>query len=296
MSYSFSIKDINFLQKFCILTNLFLITPWYDFQSQIFIWPVLSKLYACCVGFLKIFLILSTIQDALNNIIFLKLFFTQKLFFITFVTFAMFQSIFQIGSSTFLYQNKWKQLLINFEFVDAKLGNNNKKERNVFKNFYFRFFARNVIFFTMFVPYVYIWVQISGGHISLAMFLNIFEIYNQFLILVFLHCLAECFEVRYKCLNQRLVFVCCNSKNLVSDLKPFKKLLQVLAENIDLFNNSFGYYFLIIIVYCGLHIVHCANFIFLKVSFGDARFEFQAAAFNAIMITFLTVSTFLSSM
>lgn len=288
MSYNLSIKNINFLQKFCILTNAFLITPWYDFQKQTSIWPVSSKLLICGVFLLKFILIALSIITAKSSIIFEEGFGTQKFFFVTFLMLIIAQNIFQIVTSTFFYQNRWKQILINFEYVDVELENENRIESNIFKNFYFRLLAKNLFFFALFIPYFYSWYQI--WRCSIVIFMTMLEIYNQFIVLVFLHCLVKSFGVRYNEINKRLVFVCCNSIDLASDLKQLRKLLIILAENIDLFNDSFGYYFLFIIVYCGVNIVHCANFIFLSVSFRNSHFEYNSIFVNAIMITFLTVS------
>lgn len=290
MSYNLSTKDINFLQKFCILTNAFLITPWYDFQKQTFMQPILSKLYAFGVCLLKFVLVVLSIEEAKNSIVFQQLYSTQKFFFLTFLTFNVIQTIFQTVTSTFFHRDKWRQILINFEYVDIKLENRNRKESNVINNFYCRLLAKNVIFFALFIPYNYIWIKIMGDNVGALIFLNIVEVYNQFVLLIFLHCFVKSLKIRYRSVNKRLVFICCNSLNLTSDLKHFRKLLLVLAENVDLFNDSFGYYFLFTIIYCGLHIVHCANFIFLNVSFDHSRFETKAVLVNAIMVTFLTVS------
>lgn len=292
MSLNLSTKDINFFQKFCVLTNCFLITSWYDFQHHSLLWPTISKLYAFSLCLFKITVTYFSVHHFLQYSIFQKLFTSQKFFIISFQTISLLQSLFQIIASVFLYQNKWKTMIINFEYIDGKLENQDKKENKIFKNFYFKLFLKHLLFAVLFAPYLYFWLSVSENY-DFFVIINGFELYNHFLLVVFLYSLVRCFEIRYKELGKYLIFICKNSKNLASDLRRIQKVSRILAENIDLYNETFGNFLLIIIVHCGLHIVHCANFIFVNVSFEDRHFEIHAAVFNTVVITFLSVIMFL---
>lgn len=288
MSFKLSTKNIHFLRKLCVLTNIFLITPWYDFDNHCYLMPCLSKLYACTFLIFKIFFVFLSIQKTIENAIFQKLYVTQQFFLILFYVVMLLQHIFQILLSTFVFQLKWKTMITNFEYVDGKLGNRNSKEIKVWKNFYFRFGIAHIMFGFFFAWYFYFWLSISDENEEILVIVSGIDMYTQFLLIFFLRSLVKCFVERYQDLGCHLVLGSFNREDIVNHLKAIKTILRRLKENVQIFNETFGYFLLLIIINCGFDIVHCGSFMFVNVSvFKDV--EHHAIIFNLFAVILYSV-------
>lgn len=270
------------------MTNIFLITPWYDFDNHALFWPNLLKVYACIFLSFKIFSVYVSLQQTFSDPIFQQMFITQQFFLILFYALLLFQHTFQIISNAFFFQKKWKTMLKNFEYIDGKLNNKNSIKTNIYGNFYFHLVIGHIMFICFFGWYVYIWILISDENEKIMVLLSGVDLYNQFLLVIFLRCLVKCFVERYRDLGSDLAFGSSKGQDLIAHLRKIKKILRLLKENVELFNETFGYLLLLILINCGFDIVQCGNFVFVNVSvFKDV--ELHGAIFNLITISLFSV-------
>lgn len=280
-----STKDIRFLRILCYFTNVFLITPWYNFHNHTIFSKTIQTLWALFVLVIKVYGPSSMIWCEQNREIFNSFLFTQKIICVLTLSTSVIFGVVQVIATIYYNIDKWRLFLKNFEYVDRKFGNRNKTSK-IYKNFYFWFLVKIVIFFCFFSPQFYLWLGATHLKVS-EIFVGItVEIVNNFLFAVVLNALLMCFYGRYKDLRKKLQ----RSKMQSYQIEEIKQIMRILGESIAIFNEMFGYQILLLIFQTGLHIINYANFTFVNVIFKDADGSFSSALFNCGINIFLIVS------
>lgn len=281
-----STKDIRFLRILCYFTNVFLITPWYSFQNHTISSTTASRVWAFVVFFIKLYGPSSMLWRDQNRNMFNSFLFIQKIICaLTLSTSVIFGAV-QVFATVHCNCDKWKLFINNFEYVDQKLGNRNKITK-IYKNFYFWFFIKVIIFLCFFTPQFYLWFVATKLNVS-EIFVGVsVELLNNFLFAVILNRLLMCLYDRYKDLGKKLQ----NMKIEIWKIEEVKQLIRILGETIEIFNEMFGYQILLLILQTGLHLINYANFTFVEAIFKDAK-GFSSALFNCGMNIFLIVSYF----
>lgn len=152
MNLKLSQKDINFIRPLWKFTNIFLVTPYYDFNKNVAKYHILSKLHGSVLILAKIIWIGNVIQDEKEAQFWNSLAFTQKFSYIFSLANLILLSLLIVIKSSFMINiNAWNILITNLQFVDIKLQNKGKAERNILKKFYFRY----IIILLLFVTFSY---------------------------------------------------------------------------------------------------------------------------------------------
>ena len=135
MSLKVSVKDIGFIKPFFLYLNVFLITPWYDFNTNLFCRPTISKIYGCILLFAKFLWFITALMNTTVRRTFVESLFSVKIILVFGGITLLMRTILIILKSTTWNVSDWKTLLVNFNTIDANLQTTNRNE-SFFKNFY----------------------------------------------------------------------------------------------------------------------------------------------------------------
>ncbi|KAJ3648106.1 hypothetical protein Zmor_019940 [Zophobas morio] len=290
MNFSLSVRDINFIKPFFLYLNIFLITPWYDFNKNSFYWLKFSILHACfliVIKFIWIFSLNLGFADE-NDFVswnFLFIFWTFSLVVRTLAT---------VLKSTLWHVDNWKTLITNFKYIDIKLKNGGHKE-TFWKNFYFVFFLQNIVFFMIIVYQLNAFSSMTKIEMWKGLWLSpLGDFYQEFLLVILISELVKSVKIRYKDLNETLIKNC--GRLDFKEIKLAGNIFRILGETVDLISQIFGYQIISILFHFGLQIIVCLNYIFIMIhsSYKDFTckmiigqvFLMIFVAFNVVMIIF----------
>jgi hypothetical protein len=290
MSFKLSMKDINFIRGLFRFLNIFLITPWYNFNKNTFYKPNLCKCYGCVLLLLNIFLIVYIITDESFVRLYGALLFSQK-----FIFFGSYGSIIglcllTIVKSSLWDVDNWKILLRNFQYVDLKLQNQAKVEVRLVKNFYFGLFVKHSLF-TIFAIYsTYVWSSMFGFTLwKTVIVTGLKEMYYEFLTVNLLNSFIQSFKSRYEDLNERLLKIG-KERKAIQELADLAHCYRILGETIEIFNKMFGVQLIMIIFHCGTEIVSCLNITFVSFVMGDNSLYLHIMMTNFAVLICISVS------
>jgi gustatory receptor len=252
MGFKLSRHDIRFLHFMYKIGNILGIVPVYNFENFKITAPRLNKIYA---SFLFVLEIAGTLW-----IIYVRNFDTNIRFFtMSFkilgscdtLLLALLKASVIIGVS-YCKQGAWSKLNNKFQFVDKKLNNRDRQEKNFLKNVYV-YFALSHSLYLICVVYTFTIRMLEKGYLVLKLFILIeFNAYYDFYLQMLLYNIALAFKARYQQLNEQLLHVNTGTakKNSVYFIKEIGRLSRLLGEMVGIFNNVFGLPLVFIIGRC----------------------------------------------
>ncbi|KAJ3631276.1 hypothetical protein MTP99_012414 [Tenebrio molitor] len=252
MGFKLSRHDIRFLHFMYKIGNILGIVPVYNFENFKITSPLLNKIYA---SFLFVLEIAGTLW-----IIYVRNFDTNIRFFtMSFkilgscdtLLLALLKASVIIGVS-YCKQGAWSKLNNKFQFVDKKLNNRDRQEKNFLKNVYV-YFALSHSLYLICVVYTFTIRMLEKGYLVLKLFILIeFNAYYDFYLQMLLYNIALAFKARYQQLNEQLLHVNTGTakKNSVYFIKEIGRLSRLLGEMVGIFNNVFGLPLVFIIGRC----------------------------------------------
>ncbi|EFA07610.1 gustatory receptor 113 [Tribolium castaneum] len=262
MRFNLSLKDINFIRPLWSCYNILLITPWYDFDQNAPYRPKISKLYGSLIILLKIISIAAmTVNSSLEQT-YEYLFVTQQLNYALCSVDMWALTFFGIVKSSFGSVDNWRKLFSRLQFIDLKLQNTGKTEKQFWKNIYFAWFLKQVIFFGASCGQMYIWsVLMKASYFKTIWTTPLLDYLFAFELIILINVLTESIKVRYKDLNKRLLKIS-GSPKVTEELKHLVFYHRILGEVVELINKIFGYQIILIVFLCGLQLVGSLNFPF----------------------------------
>ncbi|EFA07604.1 gustatory receptor 107 [Tribolium castaneum] len=263
-------KDIKFIRYYSIYLNIFLIAPWYDFSKNTMYNPYLAKFYGTCLILIKLLLILWASRDQeILQLFSQELFITEKFIVIFLVTNLALIYIYSVINSAFLDSNRWTRLFDNLYWVDKTLRNNDAKEIYLPKRCLYEFMIKHVIFVGILAYELYVWGIFMNMPLYKIFWLTGYEdMYFEFLLVMFMAALVRSFEARYKILNNELLQVCLSTQKFKKEVKRIMQIYRVLGQNIQIFNEVFGYAIVLMLFHHGTACVSCLNFIIVYIIIG----------------------------
>lgn len=285
-----SIRDINFIRHFYIYLNIFLITPWYDFEKNAFYKPKLQTFYGIFLLLLTTIRVFYILLEKNVYTVYDQLLRSQKFAWFTFYVLITSISLVAILKICFVDQKEWKLLLTNLQYIDTKLKNKGKVEKNPLKRFYFTLFLKHVFFVAITVLETSVWYTIFQFPIvQLLLFSATFEGYIEYLIIVLVQSLVQSLEIRYIDLNKRAVKISRNKK--ISQLRSLTHDFRILGQTVDIFNKLFGYHIILILWHFGVEMVSCLTFAFVPYISTDAHNYFNCGLVKLCIFFWLSVSS-----
>lgn len=260
-----STKDSNFIKPFFLYLNLFLITPWYDFNRNLFRHSTLSRIYGCVLICMKLFWMFSTLMDNIVRQVFAESLFSVKIVLTLGVLTLLMRTVLIVLKSTVWNVSHWKTLFVNFETIDANLENTNTNDS---KNFWIHLSIRHVLFGIFAGHQFYTWARFFDfSWLQTTWIVPTLEFYEEFLVVQLIDALVQSIRARYRALNSRLIEVCQNSETnkMDQELANLSHLYRLLGENVDTFNSIFGYQILLTLFHWGLQMILCFNYLFTVV-------------------------------
>nr|XP_015837081.1 PREDICTED: uncharacterized protein LOC107398224 [Tribolium castaneum] len=285
-SLKLSTQDINFIRPLWKFLNVFLITPWYDFNKNCVHKPLLMKLCGCALIIVIIFwAIIPTFDDTVRHIYHIMPFSEKCVNILTAANLKFFVFLVIIKCS-FLDSDKWVVLMTHFQYIDEKLNNKGRKEEQILKNFYLWFFLKQVLFLLFAFYITYIWSLVLGYSFIKSLLTDILlELFYALQVIILIRCLVISIKMRYQGLNNKLRQLH-SSPNIVQELRKLVEYFRILGEMIDLFNDLFGYPIILFIFHSGLQVVVCVNFMFSMVR------QTQESTFHHFIIANVSVLIF----
>ena len=255
-------NDIAYIRHFYRYLNIFLITPWYDFNSNTFYKPSLRKLYACFLISLKVAWLLNFFFSESVHTTMKSLLLSQKLlvFFSTMNLVAL--SLVTIVKTSFLDPPKWKAVIDKFLYIDAKLQVIDRQEIHL-KWYYFRYFVKQVVFFAIFVYAFVVWTKSLGRSVIECLpMIAVSDYFYEYLSVMYLAEFIGCVRRRYQSMREKIER-CHRKPGIVLELENLIDCYRTLGETVDLYNEIFGYQIILIIFHCGVESLHCLNFAYV---------------------------------
>lgn len=268
MGLNLSVKDINFIVCLWKYFNIFLITPWFNFDHNVLSNPNACKIFGTFLILLRIYwLIDSIILDGTMIQAFQTFLLTQKLNYILSTMILFIMTFLCIVKSAFSNNgNIWKNFFINFKYIDINLHNKGKTERKLWKNFYTHFLLCQMIFMLVLLYQMGVWANL----VKIQLFSGIWlgpatDMFYKFQSIILISSILLCFKSRYKDLNYNLL-QCHDSQKPVQEYQNLVYCHRILGENIDVFNNLYGYHILLVLFHIGLQLVGSLNLPFAFVT------------------------------
>nr|XP_015837070.1 PREDICTED: uncharacterized protein LOC107398216 [Tribolium castaneum] len=236
------LEDINFLRYYCTFLNTFLVVPWYDFKKNIICYPFLAKLYATCLILIRISLIVFTCTDQkLMQIWAQSLVMSQKFIMVFLISNLIIFSTYSIANSAFLDISRWINLFKNLRLVDKIFGKHEKNGHYLSKRFLCVFIMKHISFICITGHEIYTWsIFIDMPFYKIFLQTGYVDLVFEFFLIMFMAALLKSFEVRYKTLNKKLIHISNQKMNQV-EVKKFMQIYRILGQNIQIFNELFGY-------------------------------------------------------
>ncbi|EFA07605.1 gustatory receptor 108 [Tribolium castaneum] len=258
------LEDINFLRYYCTFLNTFLVVPWYDFKKNIICYPFLAKLYATCLILIRISLIVFTCTDQkLMQIWAQSLVMSQKFIMVFLISNLIIFSTYSIANSAFLDISRWINLFKNLRLVDKIFGKHEKNGHYLSKRFLCVFIMKHISFICITGHEIYTWsIFIDMPFYKIFLQTGYVDLVFEFFLIMFMAALLKSFEVRYKTLNKKLIHISNQKMNQV-EVKKFMQIYRILGQNIQIFNELFGYPIVFMLFHFGVGAVSCLNFLFV---------------------------------
>ena len=238
---------------FFIYLNLFLITPWYDFDKNSFYRPRLSKLYGCCLIITKVGLITLSLMTGSLQEIFRGLVPSQKIIYsIAFIDLVLL-TVITIIKSCFLDRSNWNKLLKNYHYIDKKISQDNF-------GLSWKLLRKQLIFLV--VASYNLYVQSKTHDLSLIKIFPVLSlpyIYYKFMIVTLSEIVVEKVKNGYVYLNRNLEN-CSQRATFLDEVRILTQDYRILGETVDIYNQLFGYQMILIVFHCGLDVVSSLNF------------------------------------
>ncbi|EFA07611.1 gustatory receptor 114 [Tribolium castaneum] len=296
MNLNLSVKDINFIKYLWKYFNIYLITPWYNFDKNAFYSPNMCKIYGTLLILLKLFWLFDVtfLHDKLNKS-YRQLLFTQKINYAFSCLNIFVLTILSIANASFVgTDNKWKILLANFRYLDLNLHNNEKTERKIWNNFYSTFLLEQTLFFGCLCYQAHVWSRIMKiTFLESLWFSPTVDRCYEFQVVTLIVAFLKCFNNRYKELNHRLLKCLNNNQKVLQEYQNLVCYHRLLGETIDAFNKLFGYQILLLVFHAGLQLVGCLNFPYVFFTSASNTPEKCSVAFSMLFSNFSVLLIFL---
>ncbi|EFA07606.1 gustatory receptor 109 [Tribolium castaneum] len=283
MVFHLSIKDINFIRPLWSFLNLLQITPYYDFDKNVTIRPLLSKIHGMILIVIKTVWIVTMIKDEDVFQMWKTFSFTQKFTFTLVIINTVALNILTIVKSSLLKAHSWKRMIKNFQQIDVKLRNRGRVETSVWGNFYFKYTLKQILFLIFCAYELYSWSNfIAKIALSSIWFSPMGDLFYEFQTFNLITCLLQSIKVRYEVLNEKLVMITKRKAKSLYELQEMVQIYRILGETIEIYNSLFGYQILLITFHCGLQLVGCLNF--PLVALNTSNFDINIILCNIIFL------------
>jgi gustatory receptor len=233
-------RDVRYLDGIYKIGNILAISPGYNFEKDIIMFPRLTKIY----GFLATTgLVALEIMTLLGNVHYNNATELASAKIVSFINSSSLVAlvISMILSSCVYNQQSWTTLNKNFQYVDKQLNNRNTTSKKFYKNIYFR--GTVILGIVLCIQsYAVCQFQVSKSYFfhQLCHFCELFTI-------TLTHNIITTFKYRYKDLNKMLETdnymksKIIPSKNAVAFIRTVAQLRRTLTENVTCFNAIFGW-------------------------------------------------------
>lgn len=236
---------------------------------------------------LKIYWVLdSVILDETMDRTFQRLLFTQKINYIFSSVTLLAITLLCIVKSSFLSNNNWRTFFINFKYIDLNLQNKEKTKTKIWKNIYINFFLWQMFFIISVLVYNLMKIPfVRGLWLGPAI-----DMFYEFQLIAFISSILTCFASRYKDINNRLLQY--NNQKTVRKFQNLVYCHRILGENIDVFNDLYGYHILLILFHTGLQLVGCLNIPLAFLTSSNMMLRVDAVISNFTVLAIMMVSNF----
>jgi gustatory receptor len=235
-----STRDVRYLDGIYKIGNILAISPGYDFEKDVILFPRLTKIYGFLATMGLLALEIMTMSDNFHYFNYTKLTSAKVVSFIN-SSFLLALVISMILSSCAYNQQSWTTLNKNFQYVDKQLNNRNTTSKKFYKNIYFR---GTVILGIVITSQIYFvrQFQLSKTYLfhQICHFCELFTI-------ILTHDIITIFKYRYRDLNKMLETdnymksKIIPPKNVVGFIRTVAQLRRTLTENVTCFNTIFGW-------------------------------------------------------
>ena len=126
MDLKLSYRDINFIRFFNYYLNVFLITPWYNFETNSLFGHQFIKIYACVLIAIKIFWTWYLMSSDFYRIMLRNILLSQGV--VVTLIYTIFTCLFfvTVVNSAFTKTEKFRTFYKNFHLLDTVLQNKGK--------------------------------------------------------------------------------------------------------------------------------------------------------------------------
>ncbi|KAJ3647934.1 hypothetical protein Zmor_019779 [Zophobas morio] len=288
MTFKLSVKDINFIRCFHTYLNIFLVTPWYDFDRNVFVRQNITRTYALLLLMLKTMWLCYLINSETLKHAFKNMLLSEIIFYVVTCINCTIISVVTILKTCFWGRAKWKQLYTNFQHIDVFLRNKGKEETCWWKNVYCILFLKHLLFIVLCVNLIYSWYKVlKRPLIGNAFLVNIFDVYYHFMLLQFANWLLHSFNSRYRDLNKTLVAASRNPKRF-PNFKNLARMYRILGENVKIFNDLFGQQMVFLLFQYSVGLVESLNRVYIT-----AKIYKNVTDYNYIIISNFNAVIFL---
>jgi hypothetical protein len=127
-------RDVRYLDGIYKIGNILAISPGYNFEKDVILFPRLTKIYGFLATMGLLALEIMTMSDKFHYFNYTKLTSTKVVSFIN-SSFLLALVISMILSSCVYNQQSWTTLNKNFQYVDKQLNNRNTTSKKFYKTF-----------------------------------------------------------------------------------------------------------------------------------------------------------------
>ncbi|KAJ3648108.1 hypothetical protein Zmor_019942 [Zophobas morio] len=282
MNFNRASGNFNSIKPLYYYLNLFLITPWYDFDKNSFRNTNFSRFYGCILIMVKIFWIFDvTVNSDLTkhfriDAVSLKV--ASSIWTLTMLV----RTVITVSKSTFWNLTKWNVLIDNFKNIDKRLQIPDR-ETSIFKNFYFRLFIRHVVIVVFYGFSCYSF----SSFLKISLFKGLWvgsltDMYQEFLLVVLINVLIECFTRRYKYLNTKLLQH--YEQFTVRDYKHMGEVYRILGETVSTFSDLFGHQIICVLLKFCVETISGLNYMFIIVLTTEDKVFYQLLTANLLAL------------
>ncbi|KAJ3647929.1 hypothetical protein Zmor_019775 [Zophobas morio] len=257
MTEKASMQDINFIRRYKVYLNIFMIVPWAAFDHKSVRKPILAKFYASVLIICKTLWLFCVLKYSDVDADLEKRLFSEQVVFSLTVTVLVVLVCSSIVKSAFFDNKNWILLFQNFYILDKHLKSVTE-EKNIGRC-YAKIFIKHLLFITLLGHGVWIFsTSAKFSFLKLFLFVPVIHLYYEFLTVSVLIILVEAFKSRYKLLSHK-VLIFSNKNRLVQETKTIAQNYQILGETVQIFNGIFGYKIILIILHCALEVIRILN-------------------------------------
>lgn len=283
---------MNSICYFYNFLNIFAITPCYDFDRGKLSKTKFTKFCALTIAASSLYCIYDYFKKFENSSYLYDGFSAKSLIFI--ISYLILNGTVLLASikSGFFDGKKWIQFFTNMNYNTTVISEN-KSQKNAFSwNFYSTLLLLHFFCLLVLSCQVYVWSNfLNMPLLEAIIFGGWIQMYYEFLMVLLIKSLIDCFKVRYKILNETLLKIS-NDTRVIINLKKLVQKYRLLFGTVNIFNSIFGYQILLLLFRFAVELIIDFSPVFLDFRV-EGEMYWQICSVHVISLLWIIASCYL---